>query len=193
LEGPAKEARLSDSARVDQKRAASELGEADRQLITEFWNPEVSRRNLDERFSQGASLWLLKCGDELRGYVWTLRGGTIEPYYFPLGANDFHFFDLWVFPEYRGWSMIPLLVKEVARRLAAEGGSRAFCEVAEWNQASLFFQRLTGFRRLGCARKLTLFGRTLVWRSAKESPKPISNQRARSSGDRTKLEFSART
>jgi ribosomal protein S18 acetylase RimI-like enzyme len=92
-----------------------------------------------------------------------LHGGTVEPHYFPLGWDDVHLFDFHVFPQYRGQGMNPFLVTHILRSLAAEGADRAFIEAAEWNEAQLSSLAKTPFRRLGCARKSTIFGCTIVW------------------------------
>ena len=73
-----------------------------------------------------------------------------------------HLFDFHVFPQYRGQGVNPLLVSYILRSLAAEGQGRAFIEAAEWNQAQLASLRRTPFRRLGSARKFTLFWYTMV-------------------------------
>jgi|HubBroStandDraft_5_1064220.scaffolds.fasta_scaffold30984_2 hypothetical protein len=136
--------------------------------ITSFWNPEQAVRNLKERFELGASLWLIKCEGNLAGYGWTLQGRTVEPHYFPLGAEDVQFLDFHVFPKYRGRAMDWFLMTHILHELAAEGRARAFGEAAEWNKASLSSFAMTPFRRLGWARKFTIFRHTLVHWGANE-------------------------
>ena len=149
--------------RVERKKSAAELSPEDLQAMTSFWNPRLAHRNIKERFDRGASLWLIKSEDRLAGYGWTLHGRTIEPHYFPFGQDDVHLFDFQVFPRYRGRGMNPLLVTHILRSLAGECGGRAFIEAAEWNQAQLSSLRKTPFRRLGWARKATIFRHTMVW------------------------------
>ncbi len=153
---------LLSSVTVERKRSETELDPQDLQEIVNFWNPELARRNLKERFEKQASLWLMKSEGRLAGYGWTLRGSTVEPHYFRLGSDDVHFFDFLVFPRYRGQGMNPLLVNHILRNLGAECRGRAFIEARESNQAQLASVRKTPFRRLGRARKLTIFRRTLV-------------------------------
>jgi ribosomal protein S18 acetylase RimI-like enzyme len=148
--------------KVERKTSAAELSPEDLQAMTSFWNPKLTRRHMKGRFGKGASLWLIKSEGELAGYGWTLLGHTIEPHYFPPGGDDVHLFDFHVFPGYRGRSMNPFLVTHILRNLATEGAGRALIEVAEWNQVQLSSLSKTPFRRLGWARKLTVFGRTLV-------------------------------
>ncbi len=149
--------------KVERKRSIAELNDADLQEMTSFWNPKLARQNMEERFGLGASLWLIKSRDKLAGYGWTLQGRTVEPHYFPLGQDDVQFLDFHVFPKFRGRAMDWFLMTQILHRLAAEGLGRAFGEAGEWNQASLSSFKMTPFRRLGVARRLTVFGRNVVW------------------------------
>lgn len=147
---------------VEKKRSESELSPDDAQQIITFWNPRQARRNMQERFRVGASLWLIRSDDKLAGYGWSLRGKTVEPHYFPLTSSDAHLFDFHVFPQYRGRGFNPYLVGQILPNLAAEGVCRAHIEAAEWNQAQLSSLSKTPFRRIGLARKYTILGRTFV-------------------------------
>jgi ribosomal protein S18 acetylase RimI-like enzyme len=149
---------IPSSLRVERLRSYSELCRQDLQEMTSFWNPKQANRNIRERFGKGASLWLIKSGEKLAGYGWTLQGHTIEPYYFPLGQDDMHLFDFHVFPEYRGKGINPFLVAHMVDNLAMIGGGRAFIEAAEWNEAQLSSLRKTPFHRLGLARSFAIFG-----------------------------------
>ena len=149
--------------KVERHKNQTDLSPQDLQQITSFWNPELARRNIKERFEQRASLWLIKSEGRLAGYGWTLQGHTVEPHYFPLGQDDVHLFDFHVFPQYRGRGVNPLLVSYILRSLAAECQGRAFIEAAEWNQAQLASLGRTPFRRLGWAKKCTILRRTLVY------------------------------
>ena len=149
--------------KVERHKNQTDLSPQDLQQITSFWNPQLAERNIKERLELGASLWLIKFENKLAGYGWTLQGHTVKPHYFRLGPGDVHLFDFHVFPQYRGQGVNPLLVSYILRSLAAEGQGRAFIEAAEWNQAQLASLRRTPFRRLGLARKFTLFRYTMVW------------------------------
>jgi ribosomal protein S18 acetylase RimI-like enzyme len=143
------------------------MSAADVDRIVNFWNPDLTRRNIEERFREGASLWLIRSEEHLAGYGWSLTGRTIAPHYHPLSANDVHLFDFLVFPEYRGRNINPSLVEYMLKRLAAEGCTRAYIEVREWNHAQLKSLGKTRFQRLGFARKVSLGGRTFVeWTGA---------------------------
>jgi len=158
--------------KVERKRSSAELSQEDLEAITGFWNPKLAQRNMKERFGKGASLWLIKSESRLAGHGWSLRGGTIQRHYFPLGPDDAHLFDFHVFPQYRGQGMNPLLVTRILQGLATEGASRALIEAAEWNQAQLSSLAKTPFRRLGLARKLTIFDRTIVCWADNEAALP---------------------
>jgi len=155
-------AHLPSTLMVERCKNQTDLSLRDLQAISSFWNPKLARRNIEDRFGLGATIWLIKVEDELAGYGWTLRGRTVEPHYFRLEPDDVHLFDFHVFPPYRGQGVNPSLVSYMLCCLAAECQGRAFIEAAEWNQAQLASLRRTPFHRLGSARKLTLLRHTLV-------------------------------
>jgi hypothetical protein len=154
---------LPSALKVERHTNQTDLSPQDMHEITSFWNPQQARRNVEERFELGASLWMIKLEDKLAGYGWTLQGRTVEPHYFPLGADDVQFLDFHVFPKYRGRAIDWVLMTHILHRLAAEGRARAFGEAAEWNKASLSSFAMTPFRRLGWARKFTILRRTIVY------------------------------
>jgi hypothetical protein len=156
-------AELPSRLKVERHRSQTDIRPEDLQEITSFWNPDLARRNIHYRFDLGASLWLIRMEDKLAGYGWTLRGRTVEPHYFPLGEEDVQFLDFHVFPKCRGRALDWFLMTHILHLLAADGKGRAFGEAAEWNKASLASFGMTPFRRLGFARKFTIFGRTMVF------------------------------
>jgi ribosomal protein S18 acetylase RimI-like enzyme len=171
IAAPCPATNLQDRLKVDRIQSREEMTSADWEQIVNFWNPEISQRRFSERFREGASLWLIRAEQALAGYGWTMTGRTIEPHYHPLGANDVHMFDFLVFPEYRGRKINPFLVDHILRQLGAEGKTRAYIEVREWNRAQLISLAKTQFQLLGVARKSSLFGRTFVeWTSTPKLP-----------------------
>jgi ribosomal protein S18 acetylase RimI-like enzyme len=163
---------VSSSLKIERLRSYAELSPLDLHLIINIWNPKLAHQNIRERFEQGSSLWLMRTGEQLAGYGWTLRGGTIEPHYFPLAEDDVHLFDFHVFLQFRGQGMNPQLVNHILRSLTGEcGRGRAFIEAAEWNESQLSSLRKTPFRRIALARKITIFHRTIVsWDQKDPSP-----------------------
>ena len=147
---------------VERKECAEDMDEQSKRKIINFWNADLCQRNLSERFREGASLWLIRSGGKVAGYGWTMTGHTIAPHFCPLGANDVHFFDFLVFPEFLGQQINPSLVNHMLAQFAAEGRTRAYIEVAEWNQQQLSSLRRTHFRLFGVARKASVLGRTFV-------------------------------
>jgi len=154
---------LPKSLKVARKRSLAELEPEDSQQIIDVGNPKLVHRRMEERFAKGASLWLIKFEDRLAGYGWTLQGRVIAPYYFPLAEDDVQFFDFHVFAKYRGRAIDWFLMTHILQRVAADGAARAFAEAGEWNRASLSSIAATSFRRLGWARKLTIFQHTIVF------------------------------
>jgi ribosomal protein S18 acetylase RimI-like enzyme len=155
--------KMPDSLLVQRLKSYAELSPEDLKELTSFWNPRQAHRNIRERFEKGASLWLIKSGDTLAGFSWTLQGRTIAHYYFPMAQDDVQLFDFYVFPKFRGRAILWFLIVLILASVKEEGASRVFGDVAEWNQASLSFYRTIPFRRLGVARSVTVFGRTMVF------------------------------
>jgi len=149
---------------IERKESESELDPRDLQEILNYETPPRAPSNIGERFGRGASLWMIKTEGKLVGYAWTLRGGTMEPPFVPLGVWDVHIFDTFVFPQYRGRSLNPMLLNDILRNLAAEsmGRGRAYCEVAEGNEEQLSAMRMKPYRVLGWARKFTFRRHTLI-------------------------------
>jgi Acetyltransferase (GNAT) family len=138
--------------------------------ITIFWNPKLAHRNIKERFAKGASLWLIKSGEQLAGYGWTLKGCTIGEYYFPMGPKDVQLFDFYVFPRFRGRALHWLLTAYILQALAAEGAGRAFADTGEWNEAQIASFKMTPFRTLGMVRSFRVFGYNFVsWHETEAS------------------------
>lgn len=165
---------------VHRVRSFGDIGSEDLQLIVHAWNPQVANQRMQERFGREASLWLIKRGDRLAGYGWTLQGAPIAPYYFPLTPEDVQFFDFYVFPKFRGRGIDWFLMTRVLQSVAADGAARAFAEAGEWNRASLSSIASTPFRRLGCVRKVTLLGQPIVFWARGDAVQP-DNREAQSS------------
>jgi hypothetical protein len=155
--------KLPNALNVELKKNDTELDPRDLRKITEFWNPKLSLRNMRERFGHGAWLWIVKSEGQVAAWGWSLRGRTIEPHYFRLGPNDVHLFDFLVFPEFRGRAINPMLVNHILCSLDTTRTGRVFIEAAEWNREQLASLKKTPFCRLGCARKITVLHRTIVW------------------------------
>jgi len=169
---PASTEELPSSLKVQRIRSEADLSAQDMAQITSFWNPKLAQQNIKERFGLGASLWLIRSEGNLAGYGWTLQGRTVEPHYFPLGERDVQFLDFHVFPKYRGRAMDWVLMNHIIAELAADGCKRAYGEAAEWNKASLSSFAMASFRRLGMAKKFTMFGQTIVTWSRNQSAEP---------------------
>lgn len=156
-------AKFPSSLKVERLGSYAELSSPDLQEMISFWNPDRAHRDIRERFEQGASLWLIRSGDRLAGYSWTIQGRTIAQYYFPMAQDDVQLFDFYVFPKFRGRAILWFLITHILRSLREEGALRVFGDVAEWNEASLSFYKTVPFHRLGMARTFSVFGYTLVY------------------------------
>lgn len=154
--------KVPSSLSVERLTSQAELGQKDLEEMTGVWNPKQALRNIRERFDKGALLWLIKSDGRLAGYSWTVRGRTIAPYYFFLGEDDVQLFDFYVFTSFRGRAILWFLIAHILLSLRDEGASRVFGDVAEWNQPSLSFYKMTPFRPLGLVRSFRILGHTFV-------------------------------
>jgi hypothetical protein len=162
---------LPPSLHVDRLTSYGHLSSQDLRDLTSFWHPTQAHRNIRERFDRGASLWLIRSGDKLAGFGWTVLGHTIAPYFFPVGENDVQLFDFYSFPKFRGRAIHLILIAYILQAMAADGRTRAFGDTAEWNDAQLASFTMTPFRRLGYARFFTLFGHSFVtWSGEPNTP-----------------------
>ncbi len=155
---------LRDHLTVEQKNSREEIAASDWNQIVDFWNRKLTEPAFSLRLQHGATIWLLRSEGKLAGYMWSVGGRTLEPYYYPLGAGDAMVYDFLVFPEYRGRRFLPYLLNYVLKEMRAQNMTRAHFDVAAWNRASLSGTAKTAYPRhmLGIARKRTFFGRTFV-------------------------------
>lgn len=158
---------------IERRTSQSELSPQEVKELEESWNPSIMRRLIAERFQRGALLWIAKSEGRLAGYGWTLNATTMEPHFFPLGIHDVHLFDFCVFTAYRGRRINPSLVGAILDELAADGKSRAFIEVKEWNHAQLSSLTRTPFQPLALALRFRIVGKTFVLWSAAPFPPPL--------------------
>ena len=166
---------LPPSLTVERKKNEGEVALLDLEEIIRTWNSTTARQSIKERFAQGASLWMIRSDRGLAGYGWTLQGRTIERHYYRLGPDDVHLFDFYVFPQYRGHRLNPLLVTEILRNLSMERMARAFIEAAEWNHAQLTSLSKTPFLRLGRASKFTILRQTVVFWDERPAESELEN------------------
>ena len=146
---------------LERKSNLTALTAEDVERVVSPADPPASRRRMDERFAARAELWLVRCSGVIAAYGWTIKGKTMEPHFLPLAPHDVHFFDFFVFPEFRGRGLNPALVLQILREISRENLSKAFIEAAAWNQPQLASLKKTPFQRLGMARKFHL-GKWLV-------------------------------
>lgn len=122
----------------------------------------IIQENIKRRFASGARLWLLKHHGEPIGFIWSLAGKTLSPYYFPLQNNDVHLFDNEIFEHSRGKGENSILIQQVSLRLSAEGADRLYIETGVWNEAELRSLTKNGFFTIGIAQKKKVRGRLMV-------------------------------
>jgi hypothetical protein len=168
---------------VESRNSEKEISAADSSRIVNVGYADAVRKLQIERFARGARLWLLRVDGRIAAYGWTLKGDTIEPHFFPLGPQDVHLFDFFVFPEFRGQRLNCALVEHILSSLALEKRGRAFIEAAEWNTPQLRSLGRMPFRRLGIARKFCVGSRTFtIWSRGCQAEEVAGMERKLQSG-----------
>lgn len=117
---------------------------------------------MKERLRNGARLWLIRVDGHFAGFLWSMRSGTVAPFYFPLTNNDVVIFDIETFSEFRGRGLNPLLMNFTMYKLKREGVLRFFICVNVWNKSSIHALRKTCFGKFGVARKFHVFNKNFV-------------------------------
>lgn len=147
-----------------ERATKAHLSKGDYVRILEFGSIEERSREIANRFELGSELWLAKVGGRVAGFGWTIVGKTVLPHYFTLGANEVHFFDFHVFPEFRGRGINIALIENILTTLSAQPLSCAHIECAAWNHAQIRSLSKTPFHRQAEVIRITFLGRSaIIW------------------------------
>jgi len=149
---------------IECRTTYNEAVHPDMQRIIDYWDREMMMDKARERFEKGAILWIVKLNDDIAGFVWTIRGKSISPWYLPLTPHDAYVLDAVTFEEYRGRRLYPLIMNYVLGKLKSEGVSRALGELYAWNTPSIRGLERTYYRKFGEARRFHLLNRNItIW------------------------------
>jgi len=119
---------------------------------------------LDNRFKNGSRLWLSYYHGTLAGYIWSVRGRMISPYFFPVPLSDAVLFDSEIFPEFRGKGLNVIIMKYILYNLKKDGVTRTYRVAQVWNQSSLIFLSKCHFKHYGTAHKFHILRKDItVW------------------------------
>jgi GNAT superfamily N-acetyltransferase len=152
----------SNNFRVECFKSEDEIIREDLIVLFENIDEEIMRYFMEERFGQGALLWLVKVDGTPAGYVWSIEGRTIRPHYFPLTADDVHLFDNLIFDKFRGRSINSLLINYVLTELKRDGLVRAFIETNITNTSEIRSLSKARFQKFCLARKRHVGERNFV-------------------------------
>ncbi len=129
-----------------------DVSQQDWEIFCRHFRENYLQSTMKERFGKGALLWLLKVKGTLAGYIWTIRGTTINPYVRLLMPDEVNFFDNMVFENFRGRGINPVLVNYVLSEMQKQNCIRAFIETRTTNIAEIRSLAKTDFRKYGLAR-----------------------------------------
>lgn len=135
------------------------------QALIKHVGKEIIIHQVRERFSSEATLWVIRSGGNLAGYVWSAGRSEFGPYYFPIGENDVFLFDGAVLEDYRGKNIYPVLLSNVLYGLKTSGKSRAYYDAHSWNEAVIRSFMKVKAKKLGIVKKYRI-GRKhyIVWK-----------------------------
>ena len=143
--------------------SVDEILPEDMDALIEYRGEKIVRQQIEERFSHGAVLYIVKCDGALAGFSWIIREVPIEHFYFPLTNNDAYFFDTAILPKYRGRGVLPPFSRFRISELKKQGILRAFFGTHEWNTPMIrAVMKTMAFVKFGVARKFHILGKDIV-------------------------------
>jgi ribosomal protein S18 acetylase RimI-like enzyme len=131
-------------------------------VLCQFRDERIIKDQFELRFQRDAEIWLVRQKTKIAGFVWCIKGKTMQPYFFPLARKDVHLFDNEIFFPYRGNGFNPLLIDHVIEDLRLRRYHRVFIETRKWNKAELRSLSKTKLQIFGVAKKLKIFGKGIT-------------------------------
>lgn len=153
---------MPENFRIERFEERSEATRGLLKRLAEEYPEELLQENFEERFEKGAWLWCLRHYTEYVGYVWTLKGKTLKPWYFPLMKHDVYLFDALIFAQFRRRGLHSVLLNHVLRYYKSEGFDLAYLETREWNLAVVNLMSKHEFVRIGLAKRRLRRGKCKV-------------------------------
>lgn len=154
---------LPEGISMDKILHMEEIQPEDMKVLIKCRGTAKIKREL-QRLKEGAVLWLIKFGDELAGFIWTIKGKYIAPYYIPFMKNDAAVFDAEIFPEFRGGKFEPLCENNLLLKLKEEGIIRVYVSMKNWNYPVLRSRKVTPYLLFGITKKIHVFNRDItIW------------------------------
>jgi ribosomal protein S18 acetylase RimI-like enzyme len=133
------------------------------EVFYKYQDENIVKEKIISRFKRGAELWTIQVSKQIAGFVWSIRGTTIKPYFFPLGPNDVHLFDNEIFPPFRGKGLNSILIDSVLLELKKKGILRAFIETRNWNIAEINSLSKTKLKIFGQVVTLNIGKKVIIW------------------------------
>ena len=147
---------------IECKQTRADLKENEIKELYSAHDARIVERQLNERFSEGAWLWMVKFNQLPAGFVWTMKAQTIKQYFIPLGDGDISLVDNVIFAHCRSRGINPVLIDNVLFNLKKKGFARAYIETHWSNTAEIRSLEKTNFKRIAIARIYQILGKTAV-------------------------------
>ena len=162
LDGEIGNHEMPDPYFVDRYNSLAEMPESLYKRITGLYTEKIIGLDIRKRFDKGAHLWCLRNDKEEIGYIWSLEGRTMKPYYFPLMPRDVYFLDGLIFPEYRGQGQFFYLLDHIVKYYRSLSFHRIYFKIQEWNSSSMKSVAKNGFVRIGIGKIRNRRGKSKV-------------------------------
>ena len=143
--------------------SVDEILPEDMNALIEYRGEKIVCQQIEERFSHGAVLYMVKRDGVFSGFAWIMKEVPIEHFFFPLTKNDAYFFDAAILPKYRSRGVLPPFSRFVFSELKKQGIIRAFFAAHEWNRPMIrTAMRRMAFVKFGVARKYHILGKDII-------------------------------
>lgn len=169
MDAPAEAATLVPSLSISRYTSLAEIDDASLRIFRETYGMRLVHE-CERLFLMGAHLWLGFWDGQVAGICWSRSGLTRSDYFVPLQESDATILSCFTFPPFRGRGIYPAMLRYIASTLKDDRGiRRIFIDCRSYNRPSLRGIEKAGFRRIGTAVRLDLFGR-IVFRFPRYLP-----------------------
>lgn len=138
---------------IECKKTGEDIISSELETLYSYRGEKIVQNQMQDHFSKGAYLWLIKNDGQVVGMVWMIREHTLKPYYWPMMPGDVHLFDNEIFPDYRGRGINAVFLNGLVVELKDMGLVRAFIETRIINVSERKSLKKTLFVELTTARK----------------------------------------
>lgn len=117
-------------------RRKSDLAPKDIESFIDYSGERV-QREFDRLYAEGAHLWLGSWQGKIAGICWTKYGIDKKDGYMLHDEQDSLILSCFVLPEFRGLSIYPIMIRNIANTLLKQGAGTIYIGSKTWNNISI--------------------------------------------------------